>query len=172
MLKQEDKNILINNYKVIKESREFFNGVISEEEFIRNIDIIDRLKSDFWETTVSNIEELIEIADPCGNLCVGNKLYEAKIKLNDIVGTFTHLSYCGIPWIMAVPLLKRFQNNFPKTLKGKEDLFSKMRKNEFCEPLKIAKIKDKYYILEGHNRIIIGKSLGLDYITADVYEVI
>lgn len=170
MLDKEDKEILIYNYRAIKESREIFDSVISEQEFIANIKTIDRLKKDFWETTDSHLEELIQIADFKFELVVEKKIDDSKIYLKDIVGTWSHSSYCWIPWIMAVPLLKRFQNNFPKTLKDREELFSKMRKNEFYDKLKVVKFKNNYYILEGHNRIIISKALGLDYITAQVYE--
>lgn len=43
-----------------------------------------------------------------------------------------------------------------------------MKNNDFEEKLKLVKSNGEYYICEGHNRIIICKALGLEYLKADI----
>ena len=74
-----------------------------------------------------------------------------------------------LSWIIALPLLKRFDKNFPKNEEEKEELFNKMQNNSFDEKLKLVKDDGKYYIYErAITEIIICKCLGLEYLNADI----
>lgn len=175
-MKEETLEIMIINYRKIKEicdevnEPRVFNIVISEEEYIKNVKKIDSIYKDFWDKDIDN--ELIEIIQQLGNISYSNKKIKSQIVyLKDIVGVVCHPNYSFLRWIMALPLLKRLDNNFPKNENEKNDLFNKMKNNDFFERIKLVKKDDKYYIDEGHHRVIICKALGLDYLKADVVEV-
>ena len=115
--------------------------------------------------------KVIEMIQQLGNISYSNEKIKSEIVyLKDIVGVVSHPNYSFLIWIMALPLLKRLDNNFPKNENEKNDLFKKMKDNNFSERIKLVKKDNKYYIDEGHHRVIICKALGLDYLKADVVE--
>lgn len=172
-MKIETLNKMIDNYRFFKKiscklaNPILFNVEISEEEFIKNVKKLDSLYKDFWENKIKEQELIKEIKILQTFDFSGKVIEDEKIYLNDIVGV-THSNYSLVPWIIALPMLKRFDLNFPKTEEEKEELFNKMKNNNFTEKLKLVEKNGEYYIYEGHNRIIICKALGLEYLKADV----
>ena len=170
-MKRETLNKMIENYKILKEisckleNPGVFNIVVSEEEFIENVKKIDLLYKDFWESEIE--KELLKETKFSQTFTFSENIKSEKVYLKDIIGV-THPNYSYLPWIIALPLLKRFDKNFPKNEEEKEELFNKMQNNSFDEKLKLVKDYGKYYIYEGHNRIIICKCLGLEYLKADI----
>ena len=129
--------------------------------------MIDLLYKGFWENKIKE-EDLIKSTEISNTFTfLEKKIENKKVYLKDIVGV-THPNYSYLPWIIALPLLKRFCENFPRTEEEKLKLFNKMKNNDFKEKLKLVKDNGKYYIYDGHNRIIICKALGLEYLKADI----
>lgn len=124
-MKTETLNEMIACYRNLKEiscklgKTEIFNIVTSEEEFINNIKMIDLLYKGFWENEKEG--DLIKSTKILYPVDFSRKHIEnKKVYLKYIVG-FTNANYSFLPWIIALPALKRFYRNFPRTEEKKKN---------------------------------------------------
>lgn len=167
-------NLIRENYKFFKKKTDDLkcpcvsNIIISEEKFIDNVKNIDLIYNGFWDNL--NDKKLYDITIFFNEYTsVDKSITNEIVYLTDIVGV-THPNYSLIPWWMALASLKRLNTNFPKSEKEKKELFKKMKNNTFKEKIKLIKKNNQYFIYEGHNRIIICKCLGLEYLKCDIIE--
>lgn len=115
-----------------------------------------------------NIETIILSLDKKG----ANFLEERKINMTDIVGT-SRVDLEHLTWKDSLIFLQQFTSFLPMKEINIPKFLVKMETNDFIETLKLIehpKDSGKYYILDGTNRIVLARNLGLEWIFAEVYS--
>ena len=98
---------------------------------------------------------------------IGQKTVEMK----DIIGT-CRVDLEHLTWRDSLIYLQQYTSFLPLKEINIPKFLEKMQTNSFSETLKLIehpKNSNHYYILDGTNRIVLAKNLGLDYIKAEIY---
>lgn len=98
---------------------------------------------------------------------------QKKVEMKDIIGT-CRVDLEHLTWKDSLIFLQQYTSFLPLKELNIPKFLEKMQSNDFSETLKLIehpKNSNLYYILDGTNRIVLAKNLGLDYIKAEIYTV-
>ncbi|MGL4452809.1 MAG: hypothetical protein ACRCTZ_16705 [Sarcina sp.] len=98
-------------------------------------------------------------------------LGERKVEMKDIVGT-CRVELEHLTWRDSLIFLQQYTSFLPLEELNVPKFLEKMQDNDFAETLKLIehpKDSGEYYVLDGTNRVVLAKNLGLDYIKAEIY---
>jgi uncharacterized ParB-like nuclease family protein len=135
------------------------------------------LDSIFWRWVMIKLGSIFK------KLWRNNRDSEAKCfcEDQDCEGPFDYIDrgLCRVPLNQIVGSVGKchdFDSQFtPKSHVPPDRLSSvkqAMRKGKSLPPVKLYKIKDEYYVLDGNHRISAAQELGRSYITAKIVEII
>ncbi|MGL5767250.1 MAG: hypothetical protein ACRCX8_16585 [Sarcina sp.] len=115
-----------------------------------------------------NLDKVMLTIDKDGK----NYLGEERVNLEDIVGT-SRVDLAHLTWKDSLIFLQRFASFLPLEELNVGKFMEKMTSNDFAEPLKLIehpKGSKKFYVLDGTNRIVLAKNLGMECIRAEIYS--
>ena len=119
--------------------------------------------------TKKNIETIILSLDKKGT----NFLESRKINMEEIIGT-SRVDLEHLSWKDSLIFLQQFASFLPMKEINVPKFLEKMETNNFIETLKLIeypKNSRKYYVLDGTNRIVLARNLGLEWLYAEVFSV-
>jgi uncharacterized ParB-like nuclease family protein len=87
-----------------------------------------------------------------------------EIPLNAIVGTAAPASKTGDFTPDFLPITRRLRNRWTR-------IYREMVEGDELPPIDVYKVGDGYYVIDGHHRVSVARSLGRDVINARVIEV-
>lgn len=96
---------------------------------------------------------------------------DRKVEMKDIIGT-CRVDLEHLTWRDSLIFLQQYTSFLPLKELNVPKFLEKMQNNDFNETLKLIehpKNSGEYYVLDGTNRVVLAKNLGLDYITAEIY---
>ncbi|MGL4655468.1 MAG: hypothetical protein ACRCWM_06260 [Sarcina sp.] len=98
-------------------------------------------------------------------------LGERKVEMKDIIGT-CRVDLEHLTWRDSLIFLQQYTSFLPLEELNVPKFLEKMQNNDFNETLKLIehpKDSGEYYVLDGTNRVVLARNLGLDYIKAEIY---
>lgn len=101
-----------------------------------------------------------------------NFIGQKRIEMKNIIGT-CRVDLENLTWRNSLIFLQQYASFLPLKELNIPKFLEKMQSNDFSETLKLIehpKNSNNYYILDGTNRIVLAKNLGLDYIKAEIYS--
>lgn len=150
-MEKKHKYTLIENDNEVKEKTEKIKNLVENHNNEKN-----------------NLETVLLTLDKKGNNFVGNR----TISMNDIIGT-SRVDLEHLTWKDSLIFLQKFTSFLPLEDVNIAKFLEKMQTNDFVETLKLIEYprnSKKYYILDGTNRIVFAKNLGLEAIKAEIYS--
>ncbi|MGL4990212.1 MAG: hypothetical protein ACRC57_03440 [Sarcina sp.] len=150
-MEKKHKYTLIENDNEVKEKTEKIKNLVESHNNEKN-----------------NLETVLLTLDKKGTNFVGNR----TIDMNDIIGT-SRVDLEHLTWKDSLIFLQKFTSFLPLEDVNVAKFLEKMETNDFVETLKLIEYprnSKKYYILDGTNRIVFAKNLGLEVIKAEIYS--
>lgn len=150
-MEKKHKYTLIENDNEVKEKTEKIKNLVESHSPENN-----------------SLETVLLTLDKKGTNFVGNK----TIDMNDIIGT-SRVDLEHLTWKDSLIFLQKFTSFLPLEDVNVAKFLEKMETNDFVETLKLIEYprnSKKYYILDGTNRIVFAKNLGLEAIKAEIYS--
>ena len=114
-----------------------------------------------------NIENIVLSITKESNDFIGEK----KVEMKDIVGT-CRVDLAHLTWKDSLIFLQQYTSFLPLKELNVPKFLNKMETNDFAETLKLIEHpvdSKKYYVLDGTNRVVLARNLGLDSILAEIY---